>query len=317
MTQQWISTLIREARPVSGDVMRIELEYPSRLPPFDPGSHIDVRVEIGDRQEVRSYSVIERVSDRRLVIAVRRLAPGRGGSRYMHTLAIGHRLTATLPTNHFTLGLNAPFVQLLAGGIGITPLIGMARALRRHELPFRLTYLGRTREAMPFFGDLQAEFGHALVPSIDDEHGVADLANLISDLPIGTEVYMCGPGPMMEVVRSLWMSSGRPSELLRFETFGNAGGQAVTPFRVRVPALDIDLEVPADRSLLDVLEDAGAEPLYNCRRGECGLCAVDVLQLEGTIDHRDVFYSDRQRQEGKHFCACVSRVTGSVTIEMP
>ncbi|PSO09631.1 MULTISPECIES: PDR/VanB family oxidoreductase [unclassified Sphingobium] len=313
----WNEVIIRDARPLCADVMSIELEYDERLPAFDPGSHIDVRVEIADRQEVRSYSVVERLSDTSLRVAVRRLENGRGGSRYMHTLASGHRLMATLPSNHFSLGFEAPFVLLLAGGIGITPLIGMARALRRHHVPFRFVYLGRSRSGMPFLDDLASEFRDDFLASIDEETGVADLSNLVADLPLNAEVYMCGPGPMMEGVRSIWASAGRPAERLRFETFGNMGGAPAQPFRVVLPQHGLDLIVPADRTLLDILDEAGADPIFNCRRGECGLCAVDVVSLDGTIDHRDVFFSERERQEAKHFCSCVSRVTGTVTIEIP
>lgn len=314
---QWNEVLIHSVRPLSSDVSAIQLDFGQRLPTFDPGSHIDVKVEIGTREEVRSYSVVEKISDTSLMIAVRRIDNGRGGSKFMHALVEGGSLMATLPSNHFTLGLSAPFVLLLAGGIGVTPLIGMARALRRHDVPFRFAYLGRSRSAMPFFDELAGEFERDFQPSVDDEVGVADLAGLISDLPADAEVYMCGPGPMMEAVRALWASAGRRAERLRFETFGNMGGASVSAFRVIVPQYGLDLTVPSDRTLLDVLDEAGAEPLFNCRRGECGLCAVDVLELSGSIDHRDVFYSDRERQEAKHFCACVSRVNGTVTIEMP
>lgn len=313
----WHETIITDAGLICDDVVRLELEYPVRLSAFDPGSHVDVVVHIDGREETRSYSVVERTGERRLVVSVRRLDGGRGGSRYMHGLRTGHRLRANLPRNHFTLGADAPFVLLLAGGIGVTPLIGMARTLKRSGAPLRFAYLGRSRSSMPFLETLAEELGDALELWIDDETGRPDFGELVASLPRDAEIYMCGPAPMMEAVHGPWEEAGRPASGLRFETFGDAGGKAATPFRVIIPARGIEIEVPADRSFLDMLLEAGAEPLFSCRRGECGLCVVDVLALDGSIDHRDGFFTERQRRENAYICACVSRVVGTVTIKMP
>jgi vanillate O-demethylase ferredoxin subunit len=224
---------------------------------------------------------------------------------------------ATLPANHFTLGLRAPEVLLLAGGIGITPIIGMARTLRTRRIPFRFAYLGRSRAAMPFVGQLATEFPETLVVHADDEQAALDLPALLAPLAADAEIYMCGPVPMMEAVRAIWALQSRAPERLRFETFAGAGLKPAQAFRVKVPARGLDFVVPPNRSLLDALDEAGAEPLYSCRRGECGLCAVAVVELDGELDHRDVFFSEGQKREGKHLCACVSRVIGSVSVELP
>nr|WP_315400944.1 PDR/VanB family oxidoreductase [uncultured Duganella sp.] len=299
------------------DVKRIEIAYQRPLPPFDPGSHIDLKVYIDQRVETRSYSVVEHCAPDRAVIAVRRLPQSRGGSDYMHRLDVGQRLEVTLPSNHFTLGFDAPEVLLIAGGIGVTPIIGMARQLQAKGIAFRFAYLGRTRTAMPFLATLAAEFGEQLMVWADDERGTIELPSLLAALHPHGELYMCGPVPMMEAVRAAWAAQNRPRERLRMETFGGAGLKPAQAFRVLVPARNLDLIVPANRTLLDVLEEAGAEPLYSCRRGECGLCSIDVLALEGELDHRDVFFSDHQKHEIKQLCACVSRAIGSITIDLP
>ncbi|MER0784378.1 PDR/VanB family oxidoreductase [Pseudomonas aeruginosa] len=304
-------------QPVCDDVKRIEIAYRQTLPPFDPGSHIDLKVYIEDRVETRSYSVVEHSASDQLVIAVRLLPQSRGGSEYMHGLHVGQRLEITAPSNHFTLGLNAPEVLLLAGGIGVTPIVGMARRLREQQIPFKFAYLGRTRSAMPFLDALLAEFEDRLVVWADDERGVVDLPALLTPLHATGELYMCGPVPMMEAVRKVWTEQDRPAERLRFETFGGAGLKPAQAFRVVVPARGLDFMVPPNRSLLDALDEAGAEPLYSCKRGECGLCAVDVIELDGELDHRDVFFSERQKQESRQLCACVSRAIGSITVELP
>jgi vanillate O-demethylase ferredoxin subunit len=313
----FLEASIADVLPLCEDVRRIEIEFPFNLPTFDPGSHVDLKVYVDRRTEIRSYSVVEHIAPRRLVIAVRRLPQGRGGSLYMHQLESGDRLEVSLPSNHFTLGLTAQEVLLIAGGIGVTPIIGMARQLKALGVPFRFAYLGRSRTSMPFLNTLSEEFAEQLMVWADEERGVIDLQSLLSPLSIAAETYMCGPVPMMEAVRAVWSDQQRPPERLRFETFGGAGLKPAQSFRVVVPARGLDFMVPVNRSLLDALDEAGAEPLYSCRRGECGLCAVDVLELDGELDHRDVFFSERQKQEGQQLCACVSRVVGSITVELP
>ena len=97
---------------------------------------------------------------------------------------------------------------------------------------------------------------------------------------------------------------------LRFETFGNSGRDVAEPFWVELPRHGLRLQVPAERSLLDVLEDAGIDTLSDCKRGECGLCAVDIVSVQGRVDHRDVFFSAEQKRSDQRLCACVSRVCG-------
>jgi len=117
--------------------------------------------------------------------------------------------------------------------------------------------------------------------------------------------------PLMQAAQAAWAAAGRPGERLRFETFGAGGAAPAQAFTVKLPRHGLALEVPPDRSLLEVLEDNGVELLSDCRRGECGLCAVDVLAVEGgRIDHRDVFFAPAQQAEGRRLCACVSRLCG-------
>ena len=116
--------------------------------------------------------------------------------------------------------------------------------------------------------------------------------------------------PLLDAAREAWAASGRDSADLRFETFGNSGRFDAQSFWVELPRHGLRLTVPADRSLLDVLNDAGVDTLYDCKRGECGLCAIDIVRAEGTVDHRDVFFSPHEKQTCDRMCACVSRVSG-------
>jgi vanillate O-demethylase ferredoxin subunit len=121
---------------------------------------------------------------------------------------------------------------------------------------------------------------------------------------------------MLDAVRRAWHARNLPPGDLRFETFAASGQFAPQPFEVSVPRLGVTLTVPENQTLLDALAQAGVEVMYDCQRGECGLCVIDILDCSGTIDHRDMFFSDAQREENKKMCACVSRVVdGNLVID--
>jgi len=205
---------------------------------------------------------------------------------------------------------------LVAGGIGITPLLRMAHTLAQRRAaggrPVRMLYGARTADELAFLDELQAQLGEHLHTVVG---AAIDFAAEIAKLPAGGQMYVCGPAPMLEAARSAWRAAGRVEADLRFETFGSSGASAPQPFRVLMPRHGLDITVPADCSLLEALEQACIEQLYDCQRGECGLCALDVLALDGTIDHRDVFLSAHEKQQNTRLCACVSRVTGSITLD--
>ena len=184
-------------------------------------------------------------------------------------------------------------------------------------LPFQILYTGRAEANMPLLSDLRREFAAELKVHLSEEAGLFDFAPLVTSLPVGGEVYMCGPKPMMDAVAAEWMAQGRPVDLLRLETFGAASDKPAGTFHVRIPSKSIEVEVRPDHTMLEALEKAGAEPLYFCQRGECGLCVVDVLEIKGELDHRDVFFSPEERAEAAQLCTCVSRATGELSIDMP
>lgn len=139
-----------------------------------------------------------------------------------------------------------------------------------------------------------------------------DLAAEVARLAPGGEAYVCGPIGMLEAAKRAWRESGRPVDGLRFETFGNSGRYAAETFQVSIPRLGLRFEVPPNRTLLDALEDAGVGMIWDCRRGECGLCALPILGAEGAVDHRDVFFSDEEKAGNAKLCTCVSRAVGGV-----
>jgi vanillate O-demethylase ferredoxin subunit len=248
-------------------------------------------------------------------IAVKREEPGRGGSAYMWSLKPGHRLEVSHPDTHFELSRDTANCLLIAGGIGITPIVGMALSLHERSAPFRMIYAGRSRAQMALLDEL-APLAEKLAVFADDEGAPPDLAPEIAALEPDAEAYVCGPIGLMDAVRRAWSEAGRPIALLRFETFGSSGRYAPEPFTVRIPRLQREIRVPADSTMLAALESAGVELLADCRRGECGLCVVDVLDHDKPIDHRDVFFSDHEHADDRKMCTCVSRqVGGTVTID--
>jgi vanillate O-demethylase ferredoxin subunit len=316
----WGSAVVQATRDLSPTVREFTLVPDSAALDWPPGSHLQLRLsarQLGGLQtqaQVRSYSLVGE-PDGCYRIAVKRLDDGRGGSLAMWRLAVGDRVDIGEPQNDFALDLNAPGYLLVAGGIGITPLARMARQLAARGAPVRMLYAAKSHDELAYGDVLQACLGDRLCQAPGSAARALDFAAEIARLPEGAQVYACGPVSLMDALRLAWDASGRPPADLRFETFGSSGHMAAQAFRVRIPRHALDITVPAGSSLLDALEQAGVQALSDCRRGECGLCAMDVLAVDGAIDHRDVFLSAHEKSGNTRICACVSRVVGSVTLD--
>jgi ferredoxin-NADP reductase len=304
----WATAVVSATRDLTAEIREITLRPDLPATGYGTGAHLVVRVMADGRADTRRYSLVGLPrDDGSWRIAVKRETPGRGGSRYMTGLPVGARLQVSAPQNYFELSQAAPAYLLIAGGIGITPLHGMAFALRRRGVPFRLVYGGRRRDEMAYLAEL-AELGPACAVFADADGAQIDLAAEIARLPARGEAYVCGPLGLLEAVKRAWAASGRPRAGLVFETFGATGRLPSLPFRVQVPALGLDLVVPPNRSMLDMLQDAGVDVLFNCRRGECGLCALKVARL---------FFTDAEHDATHEICTCVSRVHGGIALELP
>ncbi|MBY4131176.1 oxidoreductase [Rhodococcus fascians] len=315
----WSRGTVLSVEPAAEGIAQIVIgtEQPCRVA---PGSHVDVTVDTGD---IRSYSIVSGGRDGMSVTLGVRLSPtSRGGSRFMHSLVPGDELAITAPLQNFPLRIGAPRYVLLAGGIGITAIAAMAAGLRRVDADYRLLYVGRSRAAMAFLPELAAAHGDRLAVHVDDEGTGLDVAAMMTGVDHSTELYMCGPIRLMDAVRRTWMDRELPLPNLRYETFGNSGWFDAQEFTVTIPRLGIETTVGTGESMLEALERAGADMMFDCRKGECGLCLVDVLDVDGTVDHRDVFFSESQRGTSRKLCSCVSRVAGtrdgaSLTLDIP
>lgn len=307
----WQSATVTAVRPVAAEIQRIEFE-PDEPLPVRPGTHVDISVRVQGREDVRSYSIVDATENgERFSLSVFRSPVSRGGAAFMHALRPGDRVDLTQPLQDFPMRVGAPTYTLVAGGVGITAILGMARVLRQLGAEYVLHYIGHSRDRMAYLDELEAEHGDRIVPHITQEHGRLQLDTLLAEVPMNAELYMCGPIRLMEEIRRLWMRSDRDPTALRSETFGNSGWFDPEPFIVEVPQVGARVEVRADESMLEALERSGVDMMFDCRRGECGLCEVRILEVHGEVDHRDVFYSERQKAPNSKLCCCVSRVVTS------
>ena len=308
---------VAAVRDVATEVRLVEIEPAAGARPYPTGAHLDVALTVGGLPDVRSYSLVGAgPSNGRYSIAVKRLPDSRGGSAFVHTLQPGAELLVSEPQSHFEIQYGRPEYLLVAGGIGITPMVGMAHALSRHGRPFRLLYAGRTRAGMPFVDELRELLGDRLELFVSERGNRLDLPAEIDRLHPEGELYLCGPLRLMDVARRAWRERGRAMTRLRFETFASGGRFAAEPFDVRVHEYGKIVHVPENQTMLAALRGACVDMMWDCLRGECGLCAVAVLEAEGELDHRDVFLSEEEQAAGRLLCTCVSRaVGGTITID--
>ncbi|MEU0529470.1 PDR/VanB family oxidoreductase [Amycolatopsis tolypomycina] len=290
-----LELLVEAKENLADGVVALTLRAPGGpLPHWEPGAHIDLRLPDG---VVRQYSLCGDPADSSAYrVAVLREPDGRGGSAYVHDkLAAGDRIEVDGPRNHFAL-VDAERYLFIAGGIGITPILPM---LDRAGTDWHLVYGGRTRGSMAFTEEL-ARHGDRVTFRPQDEHGLLDLPSLLADVRPGTAVYCCGPEPLLAAVEALG-----PADLHveRFTARADEGPREA--FEVELAGSGRVLPVPADRSILEVVEEAGVSVLSSCREGTCGTCETGVLG--GEPDHRDSVLTADERLENEVMMLCVSR----------
>ncbi|WP_218030481.1 PDR/VanB family oxidoreductase [Streptomyces viridosporus] len=298
--------VVRRRDQLAQDVVRLTLACPDggEVPFWEPGAHIDLVLGGG---LVRQYSLCGDVGDRAgLQVAVLREPAGRGGSVHVHDrLAEGDRVQVRGPRNNFSL-VDSPEYLFIAGGIGITPLMPMIRRVEAAGAEWTLLYGGRTRSSMAFLDELAGERADRVRIQPQDEFGLLDLESVLGEPRDGVAVYCCGPEPLLEAVEKL--TAPWPQGSLHLERFSPKTLQdAPEPgaFVVKLARTGTEAIVPADRSIADVLGEAGVDLPTSCLEGTCGTCETAVL--EGRPDHRDSLLSEDERRQGKTMMPCVSR----------
>lgn len=276
--------------PVAEGVVQLRLAGRD-LPRWEPGAHLDLVLPSG---LVRQYSLCGDPADSSsYTVATRLVEDGRGGSRELHErVREGVELEVRGPRNRFPL-VEAPSYVFVVGGIGITPVLPMLRALP-DGVEWRLLYCGRTRASMPFLAEVE-KLGAGRVTVVE---GRPDLGVLLADVPEGAAVYCCGPDGLMAAVEERFPAV----HLERFAPRATTGGA----FEVELRRSGRTLSVPADSSVLAAVRAELPNTAYSCEQGFCGTCQQRVL--EGEIEHRDELLTDAER--GGSMLICVSRARG-------
>jgi ferredoxin-NADP reductase len=286
------------------------------LPMAEAGSHIELRFGGENGQFLRHYSIVGPLQlgsepERFWRIAVQRENRSRGSAFIHETFRPGTRLMISRPINGFRLSRGQPNTLLVAGGIGITPMLAMARSLRTRKAAFSMFYAGLERSAMAYVDDLEKLCDGRLIIHEAKHGGNPSLSTLLSGQRAGTVAYICGPALMIEGLRDAAQALGWEKDRIRFEVFNAAHKSDDEDFEVRVKSGRV-IRVGAGTTILDALEASGIDTLSDCRRGECGLCITDVVGCDGNLDHRDRFFSDEDRAIGGQMTICCSRIKGRV-----
>ena len=310
--------MVRVARRIdeADGICSLELvpQDDNELPAFSAGSHIDVHVAPG---LIRQYSLSNDPAERhRYRIAVLREVASRGGSARMHErVQSGDVLRVSSPRNHFPLA-EAPRSLLLAGGIGVTPILAMARTLHAQGRPFEMHYCGRSVSRMAFLDEIaQAGFAGSVVIHADDvPEQKFDAQSVLANRSDGTRLYVCGPTGFMDHVLETARRLGWPDEHLHREYFAGIATVSTTDssFEVRIASTGLSCQVPAGKTVIEVLAAHGVEVPTSCEAGVCGTCLTRVLQ--GTPDHRDTFLTDAERAANDQFTPCCSRALSPLLV---
>lgn len=312
MSQSRIFARVHRMEYAAEEVLAVEFRRldGEPLPRFTAGAHIDIHLPGGLS---RSYSLLNDSREtHRYVVAVGLDAKSRGGSQYIHTrMRVGDTVEISEPRNHFPLVEDAPLVVLIAGGIGVTPMVCMARRLSELGRPFVFHLAARNRARAAFLDEINA-LGGIVATHFDAEHGgkPLDIAPIIAAAPAGAHFYCCGPMPMLAAFEAA--TAHLPEVFAHVEYFtakaAPASASAPGAFTLTLAKSGKTIEVPADKSILEALLEAGFEVDYSCQDGVCGSCETKIIA--GVADHRDSLLSKAERESNRTMMICVSRCVG-------
>lgn len=285
------------------------------LPEFAAGAHIDVHLPGG---LLRQYSLCNAPHERhRYQIGVLRDPRSRGGSQAVHdALKVGDLVTISAPRNQFALQ-PAPHSLLLAGGIGVTPILCMAEALAAAGASFEMHYCARSPARQAFRTRIaDSGFAARVVHHYDDGDAAQqlDLASLLARTDPATHLYVCGPGGFIAHVVDTARAQGWPEAQVHFEYFGAAPVDAAGngSFQVKLASSGEVYTIPPERTVIQVLAEHDVEVPVSCEQGICGTCLTRVL--EGQPDHRDQYLTDEERAANDQFTPCCSRAKSALLV---
>ena len=307
MSNATLPALVHTLRYEAEGIISVELRPwgDTHFPRFEAGSHIDLHLPNG---LIRSYSLLNSPDQPgRYVVGILRDRKSRGGSEWIHShLRVGTQLAISAPRNNFPLDMSARHSVLLAGGIGVTPILCMYRQLLQQGKSVELIYCARSRREAAMIEEIEA-LGGKVRYHFDDEKGVPpDLLASLGGQPADTHFYCCGPGPMLDAFEASCAQLGYGHvHIERFAAVEVApSADALDSYEVELKRSGKTLQVDAGMVLLDVLLEAGCDVDHSCREGVCGSCELKVL--EGDVDHRDGVLTKAERAANASMMVCVS-----------
>jgi phthalate 4,5-dioxygenase reductase subunit len=313
-----MNLLVSHKAQIAGDIYLFEVRDANgaALPGFTPGAHVEVT---GPTGLVRKYSLCSAPGETGYYrFAVKKEHHGQGGSRAMiegvHT---GDRLDVSTPRNDFPLEASAERFLFIAGGIGITPIYAMMQHLDARGVPYDLYYFARTASVTAFLNEVNAPREHSNITVYHDEGDPSrafDVAGLLAAREPGTHIYCCGPRPLMDAVREA--AANWPRGTVHFEDFGSAKvaeeSNVNRPFRCHLAKSGVTLDIPADKSIVQVMREHGFDVPTSCETGSCATCKTALIA--GVADHRDLALFDDEQDT--FIIPCVSRAkTQEITID--
>lgn len=300
--------IVEAAEDAAPGIRTVVLADPEgrQLPSWVPGSH--VVVDCGERRNAYSLTGPS-LSPRTYTFSVLHKPDGRGGSTWMHQLSPGAAVAVTSPRSTFEPVAGAHHHLLVAGGIGVTPIVSHARSAARWGQSFSVLYGHRPGAAA--YADMLRQLAGDRLETYDDQPGfLRRIEQALVAQRLGTHLYVCGPAPLMDFVIRAAAAAGWPSDRVHSERFSGEALDPGQPFTARLARRDRSIDVPAGVSLLDALEGAGVDVPNMCREGVCGECRVPVRS--GRPLHRDLFLSPDERAAGDSIMCCVSRSVDGV-----
>ena len=307
-----IPVVVRNVVTEAQGVVRLVLgsEDDSNLPSFEAGAHIDLHLPSG---LIRQYSLCRIQPDAQYYeIAVLKDPQSRGGSAEVHRLKIGDALLISSPKNHFPLMDTKRHSVLIAGGIGVTPILPMAQHLQKMGLSFEFHYCARSPETAAFSSALEnASFADKMQFHFSEVAGSSqmDVVSVLSRHAHDSELYICGPATFIDYVLLQAKMLGWPEDRLHREFFAapafDENVSENTAFKVKIHSTGEVFDVGTDQSIFEVLDDNGVFLAVSCESGVCGTCQTGVI--DGVPDHRDVFLTDKEHAQGKLVMPCCSR----------
>lgn len=308
-----IPVRVAKITPVASGIKRFRFERldGQPLPTFSGGAHVIVTMNDDGHMRRNAYSLMSPPHDcSAYEISVLRVEDSRGGSAFMHEkLSEGDEIRVSYPVNLFQPDWRGRKHLLIAGGIGITPFLAMMEQFTREGANFELHYAVRSMDRGAYCHDLVARYGAHRVKIYSDADGsMIPLGRLLDSQPLGTHLYVCGPGGMIDGVLKAGIEAGWPEQNLHSERFLSA--QAGKPFSVELARSGKTVHVGHHESILEAVEAAGVDAPFLCRGGACGQCETGVALCDGVLLHHDVYLTDEEKASGRKVMICVSRFKG-------